>query len=427
MSLDLTVEPRYRRGIGVNRGQFALQALQVFFVGLIIGMERAVLPALSKDFGVKPGAFFFLASFVLSFGLVKGALNFVAGTLADRIGRRKVLFMGWLAALPIPVLIYLAPNWWWIIAANIFLGINQGFAWTMTVTSQIDLSGSHQRGLAVGINEATGYVAVGVAGLAAAYLAGAYGPRLALLGFGFVTIILALILLMRVRDTLPWVRAEHAQAQAKLTSNGAAPEAASPGWGEIFLLVSFRDPACRALCQGGVANKIADTLVWALFPAFFRSQGIRLAEIGWITGLYAIIWGLSQLWTGHLADRIGRKPPIVAGFFLLALGIALTAIGTAPVVWFPAAAIMGVGMALLYPNLIAAMSDLTPPLWRGKALGAYRYWRDTGYAIGAILLGLVAQSTGAVRPAMWLTAVLVALSGLWIALGTKEPKAGLRP
>ncbi|MCW8308854.1 MFS transporter [Acidiphilium sp. PA] len=189
------------------------------------------------------------------------------------------------------------------------------------------------------------------------------------------------------------------------------------------MLVSFRDRQYRALCQGGVANKIADTLVWALFPIFYRIQGLKLAKIGRITGLYAMVWGLSQLWTGHLADRIGRKPTIVAGFLLLAGGIAVTALGTVPIVWFVAAAIMGLGMALLYPNLIAAMSDLTPPLWRGKALGTYRYWRDTGYAIGALLLGLVAQVSDAVRPAMWLTAMLVAGSGLWIAFGVKDPKS----
>ena len=410
----------HQRGIGRNSGQFALLAVQVFFVGLMIGMERAVLPTLSGQFGVKPDAFFFLASFVLSFGLVKGALNFVAGAWSDRIGRKPVLLIGWLAGVPIPLLIYFAPNWWWIIAANVFLGINQGFTWTMTVTSQIDLAGSHQRGLAVGINEATGYVTVGIAGLGAAYLAGVFGPRPALLGFGLVTIVLGLIVLVRLRDTLPWVRAESAQAQSRKPVGTTEP--ATPGWGAIFMLVSFRDRQCRALCQGGVANKIADTLVWVLLPIFFRQQGLKLAEIGWITGLYAMVWGLSQLWTGHLADRIGRKTPIVAGFLLLAAGIALTALGTARIVWFVAAAIMGVGMALLYPNLIAAMSDLTPPLWRGKALGTYRYWRDTGYAIGAVLLGLTAQVSDAVRPAMWLTAALVAGSGLWIAFSIEKPQ-----
>ncbi|MCW8309218.1 MFS transporter [Acidiphilium sp. PA] len=384
------------RGIGRNRGQFALQAVQVFFVGLMIGMERAVLPTLSGKFGVKPHAFFFLASFVLSFGLVKGALNFVAGALSDRIGRKPVLLIGWLAAVPIPLMIYIAPTWWWIIGANVFLGINQGLTWTMTVTSQIDLAGTNQRGLAVGINEATGYVAVGIAGLAAAYLAAAFGARAALLGFGLVTIALGLGLLIKLRDTLPWVRAESAEAlAAKPAGTAATPP---PGWGSVFMLVSFRDRQYRALCQGGIANKIADTLVWALFPIFFHLQGLKLAEIGWITGLYAMVWGVSQLWTGDLADRIGRKPPIVTGFLLLAGGIAMTALGTVPMVWFIAAAIMGLAMALLYPNLIAAMSDLTPPLWRGKALGTYRYWRDTGYAIGALLLGLVAQAAGRGSP-----------------------------
>jgi MFS family permease len=193
--------------------------------------------------------------------------------------------------------------------------------------------------------------------------------------------------------------------------------------------VSFRDPTYRALCQGGVANKIADTLVWVLLPVYFRSRDIGLVQIGWITGLYAMVWGLSQLWTGHLADRIGRKPPIVAGFVLLAAGIALTAAIENVVSWFVAAVVMGVGMALLYPNLIAAVADLAPPLWRGRALGTYRYWRDTGYAIGALLLGAVANWGGGIVPAMWGTAALVALSGLWIALevGESRPVRGTKP
>ncbi len=402
------------RGIAANRSQFSLQMLQVFFVGLIIGMERAVLPAVARDFGVARGAFLFLASFVLSFGLVKGALNLLAGGLADRFGRKPVLLAGWLAAIPIPLLIYVAPNWWWIVAANVFLGVSQGFTWTMTVTSQIDLASSHQRGLAVGINEATGYVAVGFAGLGAAFLAEHIGARPALLLFGLATIGAALATLVRVRDTLAWVHAEHAEM------HGARLAGDAPSLGATFLRLSFRDRAGSALCQGGVVNKIADTLVWVMFPLYFKAHGAGLLEIGWLTGVYAVIWGLSQLWTGHLADRIGRKRPVVAGFFLLAGGIVLTALGQGEGLWLPAAAIMGVGMALLYPNLIAAMSDRAPPLIRGKALGTYRYWRDTGYAIGALLLGSIAQLAHAALPAFWITAALVGASGLWIALAVED-------
>ncbi|MHB8812969.1 MAG: MFS transporter [Steroidobacteraceae bacterium] len=406
------------RGIRVNLGQFTLQTVQVFFVGLTIGMERTVLPSLSAQFGVAQGAFLFLASFVISFGLVKGALNFVAGSLADRIGRKTVLLKGWLAGLPIPVLIFFAPNWWWIVAANVFLGINQAFTWTMTVTMHVDLAGDHQRGLAVGIDEAAGYAAVGLSGLGTGFLAAMYGPRWALLMFGFAVIAAALLALIWVRDTLAWVHAEHAQMNA--AGKRSAGDATLPS--NIFLLVSFRHPTYRALCQGGVVNKIADTLVWVMFPVYFRAAHFSVVAIGAVTGIYAMVWGVSQLWTGHLADRIGRKPPIVVGFALLALGIAVTAASRAASWWGVAAAIMGLGMALLYPNLIAALADLAPPLWRGRALGTYRYWRDTGYALGALLLGVVADLTGGVTAAMWGTVALVALSGLWIALAVEESR-----
>ena len=407
----------YTRGIGVNRAQFLLQTVQVFFVGLIIGMERNVLPAMSHRCGVDSHAFLYLASFVISFGLVKGALNFVAGGLSDRIGRKKVLFFGWLAGIPIPLMIFFAPNWWWIIAANIFLGVNQAFTWTMTVTSQIDLANSHQRGLAVGINEAVGYIAVGLAGLGTGYLAVLYGPRWALLGFGLVVIALALLLLFRVKDTIHWVHAEHAQNQR---ASGVTESSQPASTWATFLWVSFRDSTYRALCQGGVANKIADTLVWVLFPVFFRFHGLGVVSIGWITGVYAMVWGLGQFGTGHLADRIGRRPPILTGFALLSLGLAGTALVDRFDAWIVTAAIMGLGMALLYPNLIAAMSDVAPPLERGRILGTYRYWRDTGYAIGGLALGLAAQWADKILPAIWLTAAIVALSGLWIAFAVDE-------
>ncbi len=403
-----------RRGIRTNLGQFLLQTVQVFFVGLIIGMERNVLPVMSRHFGVKAHAFFFLASFVISFGLVKGALNFVAGGLSDRIGRKRVLLYGWLAGLPIPVLIDLAPNWWWVIGANVFLGINQALTWTMTVTSQIDLAASHERGLAVGINEALGYIAVGAAGLATGYGALADGARATVLVFGLATILFALALLIPMEDTIHWVRAEAAE-----TPDAPRPTA-TEGALATFTRVSFRHATYRAVCQGGVANKIADTLVWVLLPLFFKAHGLGIVRIGWITGLYAMVWGLSQLVTGHLADRVGRKLPIVSGFGLLAAALAAIASLHAFGDWIASAVVMGLGMALLYPNLIAAMSDLAPPGERGRILGVYRYWRDTGYAVGGLILGFVAQITHHVGPAIWLTAALVAGSGLWIALAVAE-------
>ncbi len=407
----------HERGIGRNQGQFLLQTIQVFFVGLIIGMERNVLPAMSHLFGVDKNAFLFLASFVISFGLVKGALNFVAGGLSDRFGRKRVLLWGWILGIPIPILIFFAPNWWWIIGANVFLGINQAFTWTMTVTSQIDLANTHQRGMAVGINEGVGYIAVGLAGLGTGYLAVLYGPRWALLVFGLVTIALALFLLLWVKDTIAWVHAEHAQQQK---SSGNTVHSAPAHSRNGFFHVSFVDPTYRALCQAGVANKIADTLVWVLFPVFFRFQGLGVVRIGWITGVYAMIWGLNQFWTGHFADRVGRKPPVLLGFALLSAGLAATALVRGFHIWLLTAAIMGLGMALLYPNLIAAMSDVAPPLERGRILGTYRYWRDTGYAIGGLLLGLIAQWSDKILPTIWVTAAIVASSGLWIAFAVRE-------
>ncbi|MFA7497004.1 MAG: MFS transporter [Acidithiobacillus sp.] len=409
----------YRRGIGINRAQFLLQTAQVFFVGLIIGMERNVLPAMSHRFGVDSHAFLFLASFVISFGLVKGTLNFVAGGLSDRIGRKRVLLLGWIAGIPIPLLIFFAPNWWWIIGANVFLGINQAFTWTMTVTSQIDLSANHQRGLAVGINEAVGYIAVGLAGLVTGYLAVLYGPRWALLVFGLAVIALALMLLFWVKDTIAWVQAEHIQNQQR---DGSTDSTSQNGAWSTFLQVSFKDATYRALCQGGVANKIADTLVWVLFPVFFSIHGLGVIRIGWITGIYAMVWGLCQFWTGHLADRIGRRPPILMGFALLATGLAGTALVSHFSLWVVTAAVMGLGMALLYPNLIAAMSDVAPPLERGQILGTYRYWRDTGYAIGGLILGLVAQWSDEILPTIWLTAGIIAVSGVWIAFAVQETR-----
>ncbi len=423
----------YRRGIRINRSQFIQQILQVFFVGLAVGMERTVLPAMArKDFGVAKGSFLFLLSFVLSFGLVKGALNFVAGSLADRMGRKRVLIFGWLAALPIPFLIFFATNWWWIVVANVFLGVNQGFAWSMTVTSKLDITRPEERGLATGLNESAGYLAMGIAGIATGYLSIRFGSRASLFVFGLAVILIALIFArFFVRETLPWAQAEHGEHKNG-TFTGPRPRfprdvSDHPGLREIFLLVSFRHPTFRALSQAGVANKIADTLVWGLFPVYFRNRGLSLLDIGWVTGIYAMVWGVLQIGTGYLSDRIGRKIPIVGGLWCLGGGIAGVAAGDDRLSWGISSVVMGTGMALLYPNLVAAVGDISPPAWRSRALGTYRYWRDTGYAIGAVLLGWVAQWRQDVEIAFWLTAGLLLLSGFWVAAFSEETHPHLNP
>lgn len=423
----------YIHGIRANLSQFIQQMIQVFFVGLVIGMERIVLPVVaSQDFGVPKTSFLFLMSFVVSFGFVKGILNFVAGRLSERIGRKKVLLLGWIAALPIPFMIYYAPSWGWVVAANVFLGVNQGFAWTMTVTSKVDITRAEQRGLATGVNEFAGYAAVAVAGVATGYLAAHFGPRAALLGFALAVILVGLgTAVLFIKETLPWARAESNQ-HANGTYQGHRPRFPlgvpdHPSALQVFALVSFQHPTFAALCQAGVANKVADALLWVLFPLFLHGRGLSIVQIGWVTSVYGFVWGASQLWTGPLSDAIGRKKPIVAGLWLLGLGVATTVLVTGITAWALAAAIMGVGMALLYPNLIAAVADISHPNWRSSALGTYRYWRDTGYAIGAIILGAVAQLGSGVEAAFWFTAIVLAASGAWVALRAEETHPRLNP
>jgi MFS family permease len=429
----LQAESAYVHGIRANLGQFIQQMIQVFFVGLIVGMERNVLPVVaSRDFGVPKSSFVYLMSFVISFGFVKGILNFVAGRLSERIGRKKVLLLGWLAAVPIPFLIYFAPSWGWIVAANVFLGMNQAFAWTMTVTGKVDITRPEQRGFATGVNEFAGYAAVAVAGVATGYLSELYGPRASLLVFALAVIAVASITAtLFIRETLPWARAE-ASRHARGEHTGARPRFAEglserPGGREVFTYMSFRHGTFSALCQAGVANKVADALLWVLFPLFLSQRGLSVVQTGWVTGVYGIVWGASQLWTGPLSDAIGRKRPIVAGLWILGIGIAVVPLASGETAWAVAAAIMGVGMALLYPNLIAAVADISHPDWRSSALGTYRYWRDTGYAIGALALGLVAQWTRQVEAAFWFAVLVLAVSGTWVALRATETHPRLQP
>ncbi len=411
----------YLHGIRHNLHQFVYQLLQVLLVGLTIGMMRTVVPALaSAEFGVPKGSFMLLISFVVAFGFVKGTLNFVAGRLSEHIGRKRVLLIGWLSALPIPFMILWAPSWGWIVAATVLLGMNKGFAWSMTQTSKLDITRPDQRGLTIGLNEFAGYVGVAVAGIVTAYMATAFGPRQGLLIFGLVVIVAALLLTQFfVKETLPWAQAEGARhAAGKAT--GPVPRypaqvPAQPTTWDMFAVMSWRDRRLAALCQAGLVEKFVDALIWVFYPVFLYQQGLSLPQVGWVIGVYGFVWGGSQLFTGKLSDRIGRHLPNVVGMWICGAGVAMMLLGSGVAWWSLSAAVSGFGMALLYPNLSAAVADISHPNWRGSAIGIYRFWRDLGYGIGALGLGGVAHFTGHMEGAFWFVAISMLLSGalLW--------------
>lgn len=422
----------YALGIRENLRPFLEQLLQVFFVGLTIGLQRTVIPALAEtEFGVVQGSMTAIFAFIVSFGIVKGAMNFVSGRLSERVGRRKVLIWGWLAALPIPFMILWAPSWGWIVAANVLLGVNQGFCWSMTVTAKMDIVKGSERGLATGFNEFAGYGGVALAGLVTGYLASYFDPRISLFVFGLVVILLALASgALAFTETLPYARAEAARHKAG-AATGPRPRYVegpeSPTAGQIFALVTWRNRTFMALAQAGSVEKFVDALMWALVPVFMVAKGASLIEIGWVTGIYGFVWGGSQLWTGPLSDVFGRKWPTVAGFFLCAAGVLTFPFLAGVTGWAVAAAVTGVGMALLYPTLIAAMGDIAHPSWRGSALGVYRFWRDLGYAIGALAMGLIADASGMLEAGFWLAGTAMAVSGLWLILGMEETHPRLNP
>jgi MFS family permease len=408
-----------RLGLAENWPQFSLLVLVNAFVGAMVGLERSTLPLIGRvDFGV--GSSVAVLSFIVAFGLAKALTNLGAGVLAQRVGRRRLLILGWAVALPVPLLIAVAPSWGWVVAANLLLGVNQGLAWSMTVLMKIDLVGPRRRGLALGLNESAGYGGVALAAAASGLLASEFAARDVLVVGGFLVAAVALLIcILFVRDT-----AAHVAFEQERHHSGS--NAAVPSLRRAFADVTYRKPALRACSQAGFVNNLNDALAWGLIPLFLAANGASVAQIGLIAGLYPGVWAVAQIWTGHWSDSVGRKLPIVAGMLLQAGGLALLAFSDADIALAAAAAVaVGFGTALVYPTLIAAISDAVSPLARAPTVGVYRFWRDLGYVAGGLLVGLVADALG-YASAIGIVAGLTAASGLWVAVDLPAHKARTR-
>jgi MFS family permease len=402
-----------RLGLRANLAQFALLVAVNALVGGTLGQERTVVPLLAKQTFHLSG-YTAALTFIVAFGAVKAATNFFAGTLADRYGRKPVLVAGWLIAIPIPLLIIWAPSWGWIVAANVLLGVNQGLTWSTTVIMKIDLVGPARRGLAMGFNEAAGYGAVAITALATGYLAAAYGLRPApfLLGAAYIALGLGLSA-TAIKETRDYARYE---ASTHVAAAGALELLTTR---QIAVLTSFKEPALSAASQAGLVNNLNDGLAWGLFPILFTGHGLSVRQVGTLAALYPAVWGVGQLASGALSDRYGRKWFIAAGMWIQAAAIGLVALGTAFGTWATAAVLLGAGTAMVYPTLLAVVGDVAHPAWRARAVGVYRLWRDAGFAVGALLAGVLADAFGIVT-AVWVTALLTALSGAVVAVRMYE-------
>ena len=400
-------------GLRANVAQFSLLVAVNALVGATLGQERTVVPLLAKDTYHLNGLTTAL-TFIVAFGIVKAVTNFFAGTLADRFGRKPVLLAGWLAALPVPALLITAPNWWLVIFANILLGANQGLTWSTTVIMKIDLVGPERRGLAMGLNEAAGYGAVALTALVTGWLAANYGLRPApfLLGAAVIAVGLGLSGL-RVKETHAYAKQEavgyisSADLHGKLSTR------------QVAVLTSFKEKALSAASQAGMVNNLNDGLAWGLFPLLFAGHGVSVARIGTLAAIYPACWGLGQLVTGAASDRIGRKWLIASGMWVQAGALALYAVSTTFLAWAVAAVVLGLGTAMVYPTLLAAIGDVAHPAWRARSVGVYRLWRDGGFAVGALLAGVLADAFTIVT-AVWAVAAVTAASGVIVAVRMYE-------
>ena len=408
-----------RLGLRANLGQFSLLVALNALVGGMVGLERSVLPIVGEeDFGLTSTVT--ILAFVVAFGAAKALTNLAAGDLAERFGRKRLLVAGWVVALPVPLLIGLAPSWWFIVAANLLLGVNQGLAWSMTVNMKIDLAGPRRRGFALGLNEAAGYLGVAVTAFATGLLAVSYAPRTVIWGgAALIAVVGLLVSVFAVRDTGPHVALEQ-EAHGNLVP-------AHTGLRSAFLHASLRDPILRACSQAGLVNNLNDALAWGLAPLYLAAHGASVRQIAIVAAVYPVVWGAGQLAAGWLSDHTGRKPLITAGMLVQAAALGLLVIGDgafAPSL--AAAALLGVGTALVYPTLIAAVSDASQPRDRARVVGVYRFWRDFGFVLGALIAGIGADATSP-QTAILIVALLTAASGLLVAATSWQPQPLLRP
>lgn len=396
-------------GLRANAGQFALLVGVQTLIGAMVGQERTVLPLMAtRIFGLAGVAS--VLTFLVAFGVTKALTNLAAGLLADRYGRRPVLIAGWLAGVPVPLLLIWAPSWEWVVAANVLLGINQGLTWSVAVMMKIDLVGPARRGLALGLNEAAGYSAVAVTALATGFIADRAGLRPAPFLLGLAVAVAGLALsAFAIRETRDHVSVEH----------GLMDRAARPSWRRVVLRTSFLDPSLSAASQAGLVNNLNDGMAWGLLPLFYAAAGLSLTEIATLAAAYPLTWGTSQLATGALSDRIGRKGLIVGGLLLQGTAIAAIAWTSGFWPWFAACVALGLGTGMVYPTLLAAVADVADPAWRGSALGVYRMWRDLGFAAGAILVGVVADRAG-MSTAIAAVAAITVGSGIVVAVRMRE-------
>jgi len=403
------------QGLRENLAQFTLLVLINAFVGAMVGLERSILPSLATE-RYELAARSAILSFIVIFGLSKALTNYAAGRWSDRYGRRPVLIAGWLVAAPVPLLLIWAPSWAWVLVANALLGISQGLTWSTTVIMKIDLAGPKRRGLAMGLNECAGYLAVALSALATGYVATRWGlsPQPFYLGVGYV-LIGALLSLCFARETRGFVSHE----ALNIGEQNEDVEGQPLTQRALLIETSLREPSLSSACQAGMVNNLNDGVAWGLFPLLFAAAGLSLTEIGALAAIYPGVWGLGQLVTGAWSDRVGRKGLIVGGMWLQAIGIVITAYGERFLSFSLGAVALGLGTAMVYPTLLAVIGDVAHPRWRASAVGVYRLWRDLGYALGALSAGLIADAFG-LRAAVLSVAALTALSGASAALRMRE-------